>query len=681
MRGIRRISPALDRALRALALGAIIAVGGATVVTTLTGCEDENDPATHVEKLSDPIRRGPALKRLKQFYLDAMANDKNDRNGENVKRVRDAIVEPLAKMIVDGALDTQLTDKGEVLGILADSRDERAIPALVKALNDYKPDDKRPEDYDTKIGEVVLHLGEMVKSGAAKDNKEVNGALFGLFKRVEAHTLKAQHRGFFRILNNVLILIADPAWEADLIGMVEQPIKSAQTKAQKDLMTQVYWQVTAAEILGKQRSEKAIKPLIKVVMSPFKGNIAGTAMAALVKIGDPALKVALDLMNGKEADLMKYAGEEMKRAAKDQGQEEPTEAAAKKKFEEEVKNAYLDHAVVIAGNMGTKACVAPMLAVMNDEAAPKATKAMIAAQLNKLPKDAALIDAFKKVYAETKADEKLPDGSFAKEALISAGIHFFDKDLNEVIFAESLKLEGKKEDVIGVQAAVLSAAIRAATPDQWHYIEELQKKVIQEIPQAKGKDKFFVKNAKKGNKEEGPFTDKEIVAKILNLELEAGTAAPVPEKKEEKPAYEELNNFGAFATALDQSRYINAIRMGKKVLDECKVKVECYTNKLTDPEATKSETQMIGIKSSYMVGMLGGEAVKPTLIKMLPVVTSPDIRGSIGQIIVRHSPAGDDAAVEALTKWIDEAADSRDQEKIDTVKPYKMIVYVLENRK
>ncbi len=679
MRGIRRISPALHRALSALALGSVLTIGGATAVTTLTGCEDPNDPATHVEKLSDPLRRGPALKRIKQFYLDAMANDKNDRNGENVKRVRDAIVEPLGKLILDGTVDTQLSEKGEVLGILADSRDERAIPALVKALDDYKPDDKRPEEYDTKIGEVVLHLGEMVKGGVKSD--EVNKALLGVFKRLQASTLKAQHRGFFRILNNTLVTVSDPAWEADLIGMLGQPIESAQVKAQKALMDQVYWQVTAAEILGKLKSEKAVRPLMMVVMSPFKGNIAGTAMAALVKIGDPALKVALEVMNGKDAELKKYAADEFLRASKDRG-EEPKEEKEKKKLQEEADNAHLDHAVVITGNMGTKACIAPMLAVLDDAEAPKTTKAMVAAQVSKLPKDDRLFEAFKKVYAETKPDDKLPGGSFAKEALISAGIHFFDKNMNEFIFDESLKLESpKKEDVIGVQAAVLSAAIRAATPDQWHYVDKLKEKVLQEIKQAAGKDKFFVKNAKKGDKEEGPFTDKEIVAKILALELQAGTAAPVPEKKEDKPSYEQLSNFGAFSAALDQARYIQAIQMGKKVLDECQEKADCYKAKLTDPEATKAETEMMGIKSSYMVGMLGGEAIKAELIKMLPTVTSPDIRSSIGQIIVRHSPNGDDAAVAALNAWIDAANDSRDQERIDMVKPYKQIVYVLENRK
>jgi hypothetical protein len=287
------------------------------------------------------------------------------------------------------------------------------------------------------------------------------------------------------------------------------------------------------------------------------------------------------------------------------------------------------------------------------------------------------------VYGETKADDKLPDGSFAKEALIAAGINFFDKELNEYIFSDAVELKGKKEDVVGVQAGVLSASIRAATPGQWQYVEKLKGLVLQPIVAAKGEDKYFIKNAKTGNKEEGPFTDKEIVEKILKLELSAGTASPVPKEKDSKAkkTFEELENFGPFASALDQANYINAIQKGKKVLDECQEKADCYKDKLTDPSASAAETQMIGIKASYMVGLLGGDGIKADLVKMLPVISSPDIRGTIGRIIVRRSPTGDDETVKGLSEWISSAETSRDQEKIDTVKPYKMIVYVLENRK
>jgi hypothetical protein len=681
MRSFRAITPVL----RSLVLSAAVTAACATVGgCTLAGCTDPRDPATHVELLADPIRRGEAIKTLDRFYRDAMATDKNEkgepnRDGPKVKAVRDKIIEPLGKLIIDGALDTQVGDKVVVLGVLADSRDERALPALVKVLNDYKPDDKRPEDYDTKIGEIVLQLGEMAKEGKIKGNAEVNAALFGVFKRLEFHMAKAQHKGFYRLLNNVLLRIADPSWEGELIKMIEVQIKTLDKRAEKQVLSEVYWQVTAAEILGTIKSKSAVRPLIKVVLSPFKGPIGGTAMAALIKIGKPSLEEATKLLNGDE-ELKTYAKDEFLRAAKDQG-EEPKEDAAKKEQEKNANNAYLDQAVVIIGNMGTKDSLPPLLKIIKDEEQPKATRATVAAQLAKLPVDAENIATLKELYSKIEVTDKLPNGDFAKEALINAGVNFFDREFNKFLFEDTVALKGdNKEAIAGVQASVLEVAIRAATPDQWASVEALLKLVLTEIKAAEGKEKFYIKNAAKGAKEEGPFTDKEIVDKILKLELQAGMAAPV-EKDSEKKNYEELENFGAFSTALSQAQYINAIKHGKKVLDECQEKVDCYLAKLTDPEAEKVETIMVGVKSAYMVGLLGGDDVKAKLLEALPRVDSGSIRSIIGQILVRKSPAGDDAVVASLRKWIESQEETRDQEKVDVVKPYKQIVYILEGRK
>jgi HEAT repeat protein len=672
--------------LRALALGAAVTVSGATMLTTLTGCEDERDPATHVKKLDDPVKRHDAIETLKRAYLDAMATDKTEsgepnRDGPKVKALRDKIIEPLAKLIIDGALDTQVSDKVDVLGILADSRDERALPALVKVLNDYKPDDKRPEDYDTKIGEVVLNLGEMVKEGKLKGNAEVNAALFGLFKRLEFHMTKAQHRGFYRLLNHVLLRISDPSWEGELIKIVEVPIKTLDKRAEKQVLSEVYWQVTASEILGNIKSKSAVRPLIKVVLSPFKGPIGATAMAALIKTGKPALEAAAKLLSGEDEELKTYAKDEYLRAAKDKG-EEPKEDAAKKEQEKSANNAYLDHAVVIIGNMGSKDAVAPLMKIVKDEEAAKTTRATVAAQFYKLPIDGELVSALKDLYTKVEVTDKLPSGEYAKEALITSAILFFDRDLNNFIFNDSVNLKGdNKEAITGVQATVLDAAIRAATPEQWTYVEQLQKLVLTEIKAAEGKQQYFIKNAKAGDKEEGPFSDKQIVEKILKLELSAGMAAEKPEKEGDKKNYEELDSFGAFATALSQAQYINAAKYGKKLLDECQEKVDCYFAKLTDPEADKLETAMIGVKSAYMVGLLGGDDIKAKLVEILPRVTSGSVRATIGQILVRKSPGGDDAVVTNLTKWISAQEETRDQEKMDVIKPYKQIAYILEGRK
>ena len=175
MRNWRRITPLL----RALLLGTAVTTSAAVTVGTLAGCSDPQDPQTHVDNLSDPMKRTQAIKRLLQFYEDAMTKDDKNREGENVKPLLDTVVPPLTELAKGGELDERT--QGEVLAFLADSRDPRALPAIQKALDDYRPDDKRAEEYDTKIGDVVRNLGEMHRAGQLKDAPDIKQALFKIF--------------------------------------------------------------------------------------------------------------------------------------------------------------------------------------------------------------------------------------------------------------------------------------------------------------------------------------------------------------------------------------------------------------------------------------------------------------------------------------------------------------------
>src|SRR5262245_38931239 len=89
-----RFSPRVFAALLALAMPLAQA-----------GCADENDPATWVKRLDDPAQRATAIKRLGQFYEDAMSNAQKKREDPNVQKVLNTIVEPLTKTYTAGGLD------------------------------------------------------------------------------------------------------------------------------------------------------------------------------------------------------------------------------------------------------------------------------------------------------------------------------------------------------------------------------------------------------------------------------------------------------------------------------------------------------------------------------------------------------------------------------------------------
>ena len=74
LRKDRRFAPLA----RSLMLGLVISSTTLGSAMTLAGCRDEDDPVTHAEDLADPNRQAMAIKRLDQFYQDAMAKDKKD---------------------------------------------------------------------------------------------------------------------------------------------------------------------------------------------------------------------------------------------------------------------------------------------------------------------------------------------------------------------------------------------------------------------------------------------------------------------------------------------------------------------------------------------------------------------------------------------------------------------------
>ena len=60
------------------------------------------------------------------------------------------------------------------------------------------------------------------------------------------------------------------------------------------------------------RSTKT-EPLIKIIVDPVKGDIATTAILALVKIGKPSVERAVKLLNEDDA-LVSYAKKAIKKA-------------------------------------------------------------------------------------------------------------------------------------------------------------------------------------------------------------------------------------------------------------------------------------------------------------------------------------------------------------------------------
>jgi hypothetical protein len=455
----------LGTVVRALMMGVVTTSGVLATGAVVVGCADEQAADTHVKRLTDPIKRTASVERLIQMYNDKMTVDKQDRNGPTVKPLLDTIVPPLADLAekADLAQKTQ----GQLLAMLADTRDPRAVKALVKAIESYKMDDKRPDDFDTNMNDVVRNIGEM-------KSPETSGALLKLFSSMHYSWPKAQNKQFGRTVQDAMIAINDPKWEDGLIKLLDAPIKTLNNKEGKAIADQMYWQTVSALILGNIKSQKAVPSLIKIVLSPFKGPVGVTAISSLIKIGKPSIDAGVALLTGQNAELAKYAEEEFLRALEDKGEKVDDKKKA------DAKKAYLDNAVIIVANIGRVECVEPMLAQL--EKGDETSDAVIARELYKLPKDQKVTDAFKKVWDATKTD--------AKQPLTEAAASFADPALAEAIGRAALDLKvGEAAEIADAQDAALIMLMKVGGPAQLDLIESLAQKPREGSPIGKGYEK------------------------------------------------------------------------------------------------------------------------------------------------------------------------------------------------
>lgn len=426
--------------IRSLLLGASLIAAASGIA----GCADENDPATHVKKLSDPATRPAAVNRLIQFFEDAMTRDKGERTGTTVKPLLDQIVGPMTETCVAGDLDERTNAK--LVKFLSDTRDPKAEPCILKALKDYKPDTTEEDVRSAARAVAALKL-----QGAA-------GPLFDVFTKIKASKPKAATA--YRDVHDAMVALLDKSWEPQLITYLGRPVDPKDGGVMRD---ELFWQTTSAEVLGLMKSTGAIKPLIKVLLSPAKGDMGSTAVLALVKIGKPTIGPTVALLKGEDKDLVDYArGEALKGAGGDKAS-----ADAKKA----VDSSYVNTAALILGTLGREETAAPLMeAVGKAEDLPRA---IIARELTKVPKTPETLKAFQDAFEKTPLNTSMPSGNGAREALLDAGCNFFDASLVPWIVKTAMTMKGEEDSLEPIREASLSAAMKLMTPDQVKVVDDL----------------------------------------------------------------------------------------------------------------------------------------------------------------------------------------------------------------
>jgi len=451
-----RSSRACFALIRSLLLGTAFVSSAIVSATVLVGCQDENKPEYWLGKLDDPKWRPNAVKRLTQFLDDGLSRAEGNVDDPQVKALKDQLAGPLTQVYVESYGDLDTKTRVTLIKLLADFRDERTVPALKKAFEEFA---KRPRE--TKDEEDIKWA---VRAYGVMGTKELAGPVLAAFEALKAHT---QLGGVtYKDYSKAMVDSPSPDWESALIGKlggkIKHPNSGKNAQQKRDLVDpyrdELFWQVTAAQVLGELKSSQAVEPLIKTLLDPSKGDVATTALLALVKIGKPAVDRAIKVLS--ESDpLVAFA----KKAIQDA--EEGSKAPE--------GNPALSTAAAIIGMCGRADGVGPIVEALKGKLEDE-QKALLARELPKMPATEASKAAFKQAFESISLDSTV-QGTPALMILAESAASFYDPGMVDWMLERARATTGGGEAKQGLEQALVTSALKVAKSSQWDTVAQAAK--------------------------------------------------------------------------------------------------------------------------------------------------------------------------------------------------------------
>ena len=261
------------------------------------GCADENDPKTWAKRLDDPAQRVPSIKRLDQFFNDATstASTPNKRDDEKVKKILDDSVEPLAKTYIAGGLDEKT--RKDLIKLLGDMGDPRAAPAYAKAFKDFEPG---KNDDDVKY--ASQGTTRLAQQNQATDQGLID-ALWDCFAKFQP-SKNTKSINLVKDLQGAVMAVKDKSYGAKAVEKLNAPVTDPKDPAQG--MDQIqFWQNSSARLIGELKYTPGVKALVKVLMTPTKGDLIFPVRLALTKMPKEAEPVLIAALKGSDPELAK----------------------------------------------------------------------------------------------------------------------------------------------------------------------------------------------------------------------------------------------------------------------------------------------------------------------------------------------------------------------------------------
>lgn len=417
------------------------------------GCADENDPKTWVKRLDDPAQRAPAIKRLGQFFEDAMTKNSKNRDSAEVKALLDTIVEPMAQAYTKGGLDDKT--RKELIKELADMRDPRTAPALAKAFQDYEAG-KSDED----VRYAAQAAKGLAEGGKFTDQAAID-ALWGCFSKFSP--TKSKSINTTTDLHDAVLAVKHPSWGQKAVEKLAAKVVLDDQPVNDQLD---FWQMTAVQVIKELNFKPAAKSLVTVLVTKEKLKLANVAKAALMKMPKEAVPQLVSALGG-EGDF---------------GVAESSYGAEK---------GWLIPVIDVLSYISTpdakKAVLGAIPTADNDD-----NRRAFALYLVQFPTDASTLDAFKATYAKLPPIASKPEAVTGKErlSLLALADKFYDPSMVPWMLKEAGAAKG--DLILTAQVNAIVAAIKIMQPDQKKLVEDAIKSLDGQKMSAKEKDDIDV---------------------------------------------------------------------------------------------------------------------------------------------------------------------------------------------
>jgi HEAT repeat protein len=123
-----------------------------------------------------------------------------------------------------------------------------------------------------------------------------------------------------------------------------------------------------------------------------------------------------------------------------------------------------------------------------------------------------------------------------------------------------------------------------------------------------------------------------------------------------------------------------ALEKAKAVLNACGDKTECYLAKLEEAAVQEKGEQFQGIKSAYMLGILGSDKTRMEIVKRFPSIKNAAIKFTSGQALDFLAAKGDQAAADEIGKQLEANIAKGDHNVIAGDAPLRQIRFRLLSR-